>query len=104
MPVRRAAATSTKAHYSVAIFDIQLDATEFDLPQAPCVVYIYNSFRGPVLAAVLDRIQRSVLLFPRHIRIAYVEPTLPELFLQVPGIQIFKDKQRYFLYDLGDLN
>jgi SAM-dependent methyltransferase len=86
--------------------DVQVhhvDATEFDLPQAPCIVYIYNSFRGPVLTAVLERIQRSVLLFPRHVRIAYVAPTLPEFFLQVPGIQIFKDNQRYIMYDLGDL-
>jgi SAM-dependent methyltransferase len=84
--------------------DVQVhhvDATEYDLPLAPCVVYIYNSFRGPVLTAVLERIQRSVLLFPRHVRIAYVAPTLPDFFLQVPGIQIFKSKQHYILYDLG---
>jgi SAM-dependent methyltransferase len=80
-----------------------VDATEFDLPQDPCVVYIYNSFRGPVLTAVLERIQRSVFHFPRHVRIAYVAPTLPEFFLRVPGIQIFKPKKRYVLYDLGDL-
>ncbi|MGO9640204.1 MAG: class I SAM-dependent methyltransferase [Candidatus Acidiferrales bacterium] len=81
---------------------LHADATEFDLPQDPCVVYIYNSFRGPVLAAVLERIRKSVVLFPRHIRIAYVTPMLPEFFLQVPGIRVFKSNRRYAMYDLGD--
>jgi len=86
--------------------DVQVlhaDATEFDLPREPCVIYIYNSFRGPVLAAVLERIRNSVACFPRHVRIAYVTPILPEFFLQVPGIQVFKSNRRYILYDLGDL-
>src|SRR4029077_15914117 len=73
--------------------DVQVlhaDATEFDLPRDPCVIYIYNSFRGPVLAAVLEGIRKSVVYFPRHVRIAYVTPMLPEFFLQLPGIQVFK--------------
>lgn len=81
---------------------IHLDATEFDLPPDPCILYIYNSFRGPVLTAVLDRIQQSVAQFPRHVRIAYVNPMLAELFSQVPGIRIFKSGRGYVLYDLGD--
>jgi SAM-dependent methyltransferase len=82
---------------------LQADATEFDLPQEPCVVYIYNSFRGPVLAAALERIRKSVELFPRHVRIAYVTPMLPDFFLQMPGIRVFKSNRRYILYDLGEL-
>jgi hypothetical protein len=84
--------------------DVQVlnaDATEFDLPREPCIVYIYNSFRGPVLAAALERIRKSVENCPRHVRIAYVTPMLPEFFLQIPGIRVFKSNQRYILYDLG---
>jgi len=84
--------------------DVQVlhrDATDFDLPPDPCVVYIYNSFRGPVLTAALDRIQKSVALRPRHVRIAYVNPMLAEQFLHVPGIRVFKSDRRYVLYDLG---
>ena len=86
--------------------DVQVhhaDATEFDLPRAPCVVYIYNSFRGPVLTTVLERIRKSVVLLPRHVRIVYVTPMLPEFFLQLPGIRVFKSNRRYIMYDLGDL-
>lgn len=85
--------------------DVQVhhaDATEFVLPQTPCVVYFYNTFRGPVLTAVLERIRQSVLLFPRHIRIVYVTPLLPESFLEVPGIRVFKSNQRFIMYDLGE--
>jgi SAM-dependent methyltransferase len=87
--------------------DVQVlhaDATEFDLPREPCVVYIYNPFRGPVLAAALERIRKSVVIFPRHVRIAYVTPMLPEFFLQLPGIRVFKSNRRYIMYDLGDLS
>jgi SAM-dependent methyltransferase len=84
--------------------DVQVlhrDATDFDLPPDPCVAYIYNSFRGTVLTAALERIQKSVTLRPRHVRIAYVNPMLAEQFLQVPGIRVFKSDRRYVLYDLG---
>jgi SAM-dependent methyltransferase len=84
--------------------DIQVlhaDATEVDLPRHPCVIYIYNSFRGPVLSAVIERIRKSVECFPRHVRIAYVTPMLPEFFLQLPGIRVFKSNRRYIMYDLG---
>ncbi len=80
---------------------IHRDATEFELPPEPCVIYIYNSFRGPVLDAVLDRIGKSAALHPRHVRIAYVNPMLAEQFLQLPGIRVFKAERRYVLYDLG---
>jgi len=80
----------------------QVDATEFNLPHEPCVVYIYNSFRGPVLAAALERIRKSVEQRPRHVRIAYVTPTLPEFFAQLPGLRIYKSNPRYILYDLGE--
>lgn len=92
---------STQRCGDVQVF--QADATEFDLPHEPCVVYIYNSFRGPVLAATLERIRKSVENYPRHVRITYVTPMLPEFFLQLPGIRVFKSNQRYILYDLGEL-
>lgn len=82
---------------------LHADVTKFDLPRDPCVVYIYNPFRGPVLAAALEKIRESVALIPRHIRIAYVTPLFPEFFLQLPGIRVFKSNRRYILYDLGGL-
>jgi SAM-dependent methyltransferase len=85
-----------------AVQVFQADATEFDLPHEPCVVYIYNSFRGPVLAATLYRICKSVEQYPRHVRIAYVTPTLSEFFEQLPGTRVFKSTKRYILYDLGE--
>jgi SAM-dependent methyltransferase len=80
----------------------QADATEFELPHEPCVIYIYNSFRGPVLAAALERIRKSAENFPRHVRIAYVTPTLPEFFEQLRDLRVYKSTERYILYDLGE--
>lgn len=101
-----ATANLARVRSSFRCADVQVlhkDATVFDLPPDPCVLYIYNSFRGPVLSAVLDRIQKSVALLPRHVRIAYVNPMLAETFLRAPGIRVFQSNRRYILYDLGEL-
>jgi len=81
-----------------------MDATEFDLPPTPCVAYIYNSFRDPVLSAVLANIRASVEARPRHVRIVAVEPVLYDVFDRVPGIRVFKSERRYAMYDLCDPN
>jgi hypothetical protein len=80
---------STKRCGDVQILNAK--ATEFDLPRA-CVVYIYNSFRGPVLAAALERIRKSVGNFHRHVRIANVTPMLPDFFSSCQEFEFLKKR------------
>jgi hypothetical protein len=60
---------------------------------------MYNSFRGPVLAAAFERIRKSVENFPRHVRIAYVTSMLPEFFLHPPGIRVLKKRDSSCRFD-----
>jgi len=41
------------------------DATEFPFPETPCLVYLYNPFAEPILAAVIDQLDRSFAARPR---------------------------------------
>ena len=49
-------------------------AAAFVLPPEVTVVYFYNPFSGPVLAAVLDRIEESLRAAPRRISILFGNP------------------------------
>jgi SAM-dependent methyltransferase len=52
------------------------DATEFAFPSGPLVVYLWNSFDGPVFTAVLANLEASLARDPREIFILYIEPNL----------------------------
>jgi hypothetical protein len=51
-----------------------MDATEFEPPREPLVLYFFHPFRPPVLRKVLERIQASL---DRHPRAAYAVVTGP---------------------------
>jgi SAM-dependent methyltransferase len=53
---------------------VHMDATEFDPPPDPLVLYFFNPFQPPVLRQVLSRIRRSLDASPRP---AYVVLTGP---------------------------
>jgi len=50
------------------------DATQFDLPQEPTVLYLANPFKGQVLNRVIANVQESLLQNPREILIVYYHP------------------------------
>jgi hypothetical protein len=47
------------------------DATQFDIPDGPCLLFLYNPFAGPVVRKFLDHIERTVSALPRTIEILY---------------------------------
>ena len=53
------------------ITSIHMDATQYDLPMTPLVIYFYNPFSETVMSAVLKKIQTSLLAQPREIWIFY---------------------------------
>jgi SAM-dependent methyltransferase len=52
------------------------DATTFDVPHGPLIVYLYHPFREPIAAKVVDRIVSSIAGAPRPVAILYGHPTL----------------------------
>jgi SAM-dependent methyltransferase len=56
------------------ITSVCCDAREFELPDGNCVLYFYRPFTGPVLQAVLDRIEESWRARPRPMFLIFVCP------------------------------
>ncbi|MEM7437085.1 MAG: hypothetical protein AAF436_18165 [Myxococcota bacterium] len=54
------------------------DATEFVIPESPCVLYFNNPFSEPVMTQVLARIEESIRSRPRKVFILY-QQALPGL-------------------------
>jgi SAM-dependent methyltransferase len=46
---------------------VTIDATEYEIPAEPAVLYFYNPFREPVLRRVLAGVRRSVGEHPRSV-------------------------------------
>jgi len=53
---------------------VNLDATEFEMPLTPLVLYLFNPFRPAVLIPVLQRLQRSLDSHPRDVILIYLAP------------------------------
>lgn len=49
----------------------QADAESFEIPDDVTVVYMYNPFRGRLLASVIDRMRASVERRPRPLRLIF---------------------------------
>jgi len=56
---------------AAAIESLCMDARDFEFPDGALVVYLFNPFSEPVLAAVLDRLRQSFLENPRPVFVAY---------------------------------
>jgi len=72
-------------------FDIELvcmDATKYEFPKEPCVVYFYNPFAEEgVMQKVLDNLLRSLTVRPRDLIIIYLNPTQIKCFETAGGFQ-----------------
>ena len=81
------------------------DATSFDFPQTPLVVHFYHPFEPTLTAAVLARLEQSVVHAPRPIVIAYLlytaaEESVEQVFSRFPWLR----KIRYERSVLGQYN
>lgn len=50
------------------------DARDFVFPDEPLLIYLFNPFFEPVLAQVLDNLERSLLTCPRPLILLYANP------------------------------
>lgn len=50
------------------------DATDFEVPDGPLVLYLYNPFDAPIIAAVARNVLLSWQNNPRSIRVVYLNP------------------------------
>jgi SAM-dependent methyltransferase len=55
------------------------DATEFEYPAGPLVIYLYNPFLPPVLKRCLKHLAKSLEREPREVYLVYVNPAFQKL-------------------------
>jgi SAM-dependent methyltransferase len=55
---------------------IQADARDYQFPDEPLVVYLFNPLPEPALVEILNRIERSIEQSPRPVSIVYHNPLL----------------------------
>lgn len=55
-------------------------ALDMELPPEPTVMFLFNSFREPVISRFLDRLAQSVRERPRPVIVVYVNPTVAQAF------------------------
>ncbi len=55
------------------------DATEFEYPAGPLVIYLYNPFLPPVLKRCLKHLAKSLAREPREVYLVYVNPAFQSL-------------------------
>ncbi|HEX9199884.1 MAG TPA: class I SAM-dependent methyltransferase [Acidobacteriaceae bacterium] len=63
---------------------VSQDATVFEFPDTPCLLYLYNPFAEPILQLFLDHIERSFSTDPRALDILYCNPRTDRLLAQHP--------------------
>ncbi len=63
-----------------AIESLYMDAEYFDIPDTPCVIYMFDPFGKEVIEKVLQNIKDSYLKHPRRIIIIYYAPTHIDVF------------------------
>jgi SAM-dependent methyltransferase len=81
-----------------AITSLCMDARDFDFPAGPLVVYLFNPFPEPILAAVLERLRQSLLKNPRPLVVAYRYPELETLLNKSEWLEKTAGTEQWAVY------
>ena len=77
------------------------DATQFDLPGGPLLLFLYHPFAGPVMKQFLAHIKAAMDAEPREIYLLYANPELAPDIVATPGFeQIWRE---VFPFDADDV-
>jgi hypothetical protein len=77
-------------------FDVQsvhADATTYEFPTGPLVVYLYHPFEEKVMAGVVRRLEQSYSAAPRPILIVYLQPALRRLLDETTFVTPFYQRE-----------
>ena len=74
------------------------DAATFQIPNDPCVLYLFNPFQEEVMSKVLANIQRSLRESPRDIYIVYRTPLLASLLDKANFLTKIRAEHGYAVY------
>jgi hypothetical protein len=88
----------TENRPAAAIENLCMDARDFEFPTGPLVVYMFNPFPEPVLAAVLERLRHSLLADPRPVFVVYRYLEFERLLANSDWLEKIADAQQWAVY------
>jgi hypothetical protein len=68
---------------------VLMDATQYDFPPEPLVVYFYNPFEKPALELVIRNLDRSIAEYPRDVIVVYWNPTASDVIEQARHLKLY---------------
>jgi SAM-dependent methyltransferase len=77
---------------------VRADATTWELPAEPLVVYVYNSFALPAFEMLAENVARSLRDHPRELFLLYMFPESRAPLDAVPELEVLNETKRYVLY------
>jgi hypothetical protein len=86
--VANAARWSADERARCAIRVVEGDATEMDLPEGPCVAFLYNPFGAPVLRVLLARLEERFAARPGELDVLYLSPECDAVFAERGGFEL----------------
>lgn len=75
-----------------------MDARDFRFPPGPLVVYLFNPFPEPVLAAVLEHLRQSLADHPRPVFLAYRFPEFEALLKKCAWLEKLAGTGQWTVY------
>ena len=80
------------------INSVLIDATLYELPDEPCVLYFFNPFEESVMRKVIKKIRASYFSNPRRMILVYYKPKFPEIFQEQDFIHESMAGKRSYLF------
>ena len=75
------------------------DASSYELPSDPLVLFLYNPFGTPVMEQVTANLSGSLRSYPRRAVVIYIRPELAELWDLMPEFSLVSSGARLRIYD-----
>lgn len=83
-----------------AIEVVEQDAAQFEFPQRPTALFMFNPFGAQTLSTVLERAVASVERCPRPFFVAYYNTVHREVFDSQPALRLVRRTVRWSLYSV----
>ncbi len=101
--LHRAAEENMRAYHSATqrctqIESVYADAREYELPQEPLVLYLFNPLPERALAEVLERLGKSLAQTPRPVWVVYHNPLLERVLSGSAGFVRMGGTHQYSIY------
>jgi hypothetical protein len=86
---------------SGVIESVNADATTFDWPSGPLVLFLFNPFGRQTFEAVLRSLQASLDRSPRHMVLVLLWPSLAPSMTTMPAMRAHMQTPKFHVYEAG---